>query len=275
MASSLWIPPVHLFKAGRGTASSRRYYNDARKGPGPRRLLIKRTVSGTGVLYVRNRRVPVPEGMAFAIERPGPYIYCFEDAPVPWRFEYITISIDVKGSLLPERMREDPLLDIEAQPELLRQFKDLVKLRLARDYMPGLLDSALGYRFFLSYVAAKTKLQSFAATERVEKFKRLLERHFSKEISIRAMAARAGYAQETLIRLFQKHYGISPGRYVMRLRIRHACRLLEAGEMPLKRIAVESGFSSANYFGRAFRRLTGRTPGQYRANPDPLAGDLV
>ena len=41
--------------------------------------------------------------------------------------------------------------------------------------------------------------------------------------------------------------------------------LLAEGEMPLKRIAARLGFANPASFSLAFRRLTGSTPGRYRA----------
>ena len=45
-----------------------------------------------------------------------------------------------------------------------------------------------------------------------------------------------------------------------------AQRLLVHAEQPVKQLAAELGFQDASYFGRFFRKRTGMTPEQFRAN---------
>src|ERR1700753_3211785 len=104
-----WIPPVYLYAANRESAGDKRYRHDART-PGPKRILIKRTLSGTGTLYVESRRYEVPAGWAFVIERPGPYVYCYEHTREPWRYEFVTIGFRDVAEILPRWLRAEPLL---------------------------------------------------------------------------------------------------------------------------------------------------------------------
>jgi hypothetical protein len=60
--------------------ADRSYYNDSRGCTGPPRLLIKRTLSGTGGVYASGRRFLIPAGRAMFIERPGENIYCHKCA---------------------------------------------------------------------------------------------------------------------------------------------------------------------------------------------------
>ena len=270
-SSEPWIPPVYLYAAGRETVANTRYRNDA-SVPGPRRILIKRTLAGTGTLYVSGARHEVPPGCAFVIERPGPYLYCYEHTSDPWTFEYVTIGFRDSSSVLPKWLRSNPLVEIQADAELDEQFRRLVELRLRDARSDDLLHSALAYRFFLAYVAAKSGRPK--ARHPVAMCREKIERRFASSFSLRELAREAGIEPETLSRAFRRHYGMTPRHFVNRLRIRQACRMLEAGELPLKTIAQKCGFSSAHYFGRTFRQLLGMTPGAYRSNPDPLRAEL-
>jgi AraC-like DNA-binding protein len=44
----------------------------------------------------------------------------------------------------------------------------------------------------------------------------------------------------------------------------HSMTLLERGEMPITELALHLGYADPSHFVRAFRRWTGRTPGEYR-----------
>jgi AraC family transcriptional regulator len=58
--------------------------------------------------------------------------------------------------------------------------------------------------------------------------------------------------------------GVSPKRYVSRMRLDKAMAELAEGKLPLAEIALNAGFSSQASFTRAFRRATNMTPQEYR-----------
>ena len=67
-----------------------------------------------------------------------------------------------------------------------------------------------------------------------------------------------------LIRLFTFNTGISPGQYLIRVRMHHAKLLLQSGgDTPLEIIAGACGYSCANYFCKAFKKQIGMTPSEY------------
>ncbi|QGZ93726.1 helix-turn-helix domain-containing protein [Terricaulis silvestris] len=65
-------------------------------------------------------------------------------------------------------------------------------------------------------------------------------------------------------RMFTRTIGVSPSRYVSRMRLEQAMAELAIGKLPLAEIALKAGFSSQASFTRAFHRATGVTPGEYR-----------
>ena len=85
-----------------------------------------------------------------------------------------------------------------------------------------------------------------------------------RPIDVNRMADIAGYSRHHFSRLFSAHEGISPARYVTRLRMEEAARLLRADAASIKVIARRSGFSDPNYFGKVFRRHFGIGPRVFR-----------
>lgn len=57
---------------------------------------------------------------------------------------------------------------------------------------------------------------------------------------------------------------MTPIEYCRAVRIARARELLEAGSMPLKRIAESLGYTDVSSFARAFRRVHGVPPGVHR-----------
>ena len=66
-------------------------------------------------------------------------------------------------------------------------------------------------------------------------------------------------------RQFRKTIGDSPHQFLMRCRMERALGLLTDAGHPLSDIAIACGFSDQAHLTRLFKRFTGKTPRQYRA----------
>jgi transcriptional regulator GlxA family with amidase domain len=84
--------------------------------------------------------------------------------------------------------------------------------------------------------------------------------------SLEAMAARASFSPRHLARLFDEQVGMTPARYVERVRIEAARTMLETGDEALAVVAKQSGFRSQETMRRAFLRELGVSPGAYRSS---------
>src|SRR5258708_1105910 len=84
------------------------------------------------------------------------------------------------------------------------------------------------------------------------------------DITLLDLAGIAGYSPFHFARKFTFAMGISPHRYISRLRLERAMAELAAGKLPLAQIALNAQFSSQASFTRAFHRAIGMTPKEYR-----------
>jgi AraC family transcriptional regulator len=85
--------------------------------------------------------------------------------------------------------------------------------------------------------------------------------HLADEITLADLARVAGLSTFHFARMFTLAIGVSPHRYVSRMRLENAIAEIAAGRLPLAQIALNASFSSQASFTRAFRRATGMTPG--------------
>ncbi|MEV0536091.1 helix-turn-helix domain-containing protein [Kitasatospora sp. NPDC050463] len=79
------------------------------------------------------------------------------------------------------------------------------------------------------------------------------------------IAAHAGISVSSLNRRFRAQAGVSPPRYLLRLRLDRARELLSETDEPVERVAALAGFTSAASLRQHFSRSTGTTPRAYRA----------
>ncbi|MFD2792476.1 AraC family transcriptional regulator [Promicromonospora vindobonensis] len=81
--------------------------------------------------------------------------------------------------------------------------------------------------------------------------------------TLSAWAEQLGVSPRTVTRAFRAETGLSFARWQAVLRAQQAVLLLAKG-VGVERTAESVGYRSASAFGVAFRRTTGRTPGQFR-----------
>lgn len=89
-----------------------------------------------------------------------------------------------------------------------------------------------------------------------------LSAHFAEDCSLSELAALAGVDRFQLLRAFRGCLGLPPHLYQTQLRLRHARRLMMAGE-PTAMAAVAVGFADQSHLIRTFKAAYGVTPGEY------------
>ena len=86
-------------------------------------------------------------------------------------------------------------------------------------------------------------------------------------LTMAALAKQIGVSSHHLSQTLNEELGKSYGEYINELRIEHAQQLLiEQPNVKIEEIGEQAGFNSKSTFNTAFKKLTGQTPSQYRAN---------
>lgn len=83
-------------------------------------------------------------------------------------------------------------------------------------------------------------------------------------ILISELAHKACLSVSQFERKFKKIFNISPGRYIMRMRVLEACRELVETQQTVAEIANKVGFYDHSAFTRYFSKLIGMAPKEYR-----------
>ena len=88
--------------------------------------------------------------------------------------------------------------------------------------------------------------------------------HLAGNLGVAELAARVNLSPHYFSMLFRQAVGLPPHRYLLQVRIHEAQRQLLAGCADIPGLALSLGFSDQSHFSRAFRKLTGTTPGRYQ-----------
>ena len=84
-----------------------------------------------------------------------------------------------------------------------------------------------------------------------------------RDFSLSELAAICKMGVSYFQKLFKEIYGISPKKYIIQLKINHACDLLRLERYTVTQIAEFCNFSDVYFFSRQFKEYMGITPTQF------------
>ena len=91
-----------------------------------------------------------------------------------------------------------------------------------------------------------------------------INKEYCERITLQSIAMRFSIAPSYLCQIFQKEIGMTFTKYITRLRIAKAAKLLSETDLPIASVSDESGFSQYYYFAKVFKKTMGVTPSEYR-----------
>lgn len=93
---------------------------------------------------------------------------------------------------------------------------------------------------------------------------RLIRENACDNLNVEGVLDSLLVSRSTLERRMIAALGHTPKEEILRVRMRRVREMLTETTLPLKIIAVRTGFRHAQYLGEVFRKQTGMTPGQFR-----------
>lgn len=91
-----------------------------------------------------------------------------------------------------------------------------------------------------------------------------IRENYRSDLTNESLAAHAAMSLRNFARVFKRETGIAPARFIEKIRLEAAVKLLEETRHALETIARECGFQSGEHFRLAFVRCFKITPGEYR-----------
>jgi len=263
-----------LFAVGREDVRDTAYrWDGLTRTDGPL-LLFQYTLSGEGVFESAGETYRIGTGRAFMAEIPGDHRYYFPDRGTPWSFIFILMRpmlIAPNWEDAKERLGEAPYLPQASRPiRLLQAIWD--EANAGRITEPHAASS-----FVYQFVSELCRYASTPQGDRrdwpakVREAADYIESHYARMLSLDQLSERLGVSKYHFLRTFTAAAGVSPGEYLTRIRIEQAIHLLRHTDWSVERIAAAVGYSGGSYFIKAFRKMTGVTPGTFRHGEGQLA----
>jgi AraC-like DNA-binding protein len=119
--------------------------------------------------------------------------------------------------------------------------------------------------FLLDVVEASKRGPGGEVSESVCRALAWIEQGLAGDLSVGALADRAGLSVSRFKARFRREMGLPPGEYVLRRKVQAARERLLRTDASVTQIAYDLGFSSSQYFATVFRRYMRRSPSSLRS----------
>ena len=235
-------------------------------------------IKGHGLAFIGNKTIEFGPGQAFLL---GPYL--------PHNF----IGTDEEGIVLERecwglQFTTEWLYSIKESAALQRLFNAMsfgINLGQLRALEHQAFSSIVGddplrsIRSFFNHMAmiaerpdlvtvstnsAYSNVMSKKLSQRMERVSKHIQANYQRAITLNEIADIASMTEQSFSRWFRQTSGLTFIDYLMQLRTTVASHLLINTSKPMTEVATESGFNSSSSFNRAFLKIKGCSPREFR-----------
>lgn len=102
--------------------------------------------------------------------------------------------------------------------------------------------------------------------ENMQKAVSFINQNLEKELSIKDIVKNVNMSKSVLYKRFHAFFGCTVSEYISRQRIERSVSLLSKTDMSIEDISQKTGFASASYYSKIFKKLKGISPAKYRSS---------
>lgn len=244
-----------------------KYSGSAKGRPGDKHILFKYTLTGKGAFRINGNIYELPQGYAFIcqIGHPGYEYFYPEDSDEPWEYVYMSFSynLDVMNGIFSKYGQVYDLGKDSAIIQKICSYKSknmyqMIPCHESFTLISELLASLIRSKESENKVSPGRKIVSSAME--------IIFKDLPRDIRLTDISRQLDISCEHLCRVFKKETGNTLQNFILRQRIFHACDLIRNAQLSLKEIAFKMGYDTQSHFSRAFKKILGITPGEYKTS---------
>lgn len=259
------FPIVTINSIGRHKITNSDYYWDNMKRPQDGNYcLLQYTINGYGEIKIDNKIYRIGKNEAFFVKIPGKHVYYLPEN-ASWEVLYVEFSIEA------ENFRKQIIKN--AGSEILKFSPDSKSISLLWELFYASKSnevhnvfecSKYSYNLLFELLNEFAKVNKKIDSPTVESIKSYINKNYAKPLAIEDLSKHVNLSKYHLTRKFKTEAGISPGQYLIKVRLQKATSLLLNSNMTIEKISEKVGFSCGNYFAKAFKHNFKISPTKYR-----------
>jgi AraC-like DNA-binding protein len=248
---------------GSSMITSKLYNWDGRRRGKKQFSIFQWTISGRGALKFEDESYDVLPHQAMLLQLPHRHRYFLPKDSTHWQILYITLWGPELYRLMGELIRKrGPLWTLQPQSPPVQTALKIYESVFRSELTTPFAASKLAYQLVMELGD-----HAFPPPRRNSRFASLrsyVEEHLDQNLNVAELAERANLSRYHFSREFRSDEGISPSDFLSHTRVEAAARLLGDRTLSIKEIASRSGFHTANYMTKVFKRFFGCSPRELR-----------
>jgi AraC-like DNA-binding protein len=225
-------------------------------------------IEGSGKIEINNIERNVNKNQFFIIPAHVPHKYASENSN-PWTIYWVHFTGEIAYRFLGEAFS---IVDINSDENTrndrrIRLFNEIYQTLSMGFSAENLEYSSICLWYLLGafrYIPQFERIRAIKQRDIIEKGILYMQEHINKKITLAELANHCGFSVSQYSLIFKKKTSRSPIKYFNDLRIQNACQMLDFSNMYIKEISSQLDFEDQFYFSRAFRKVMGVSPFEYR-----------
>lgn len=226
------------------------------------------TRSGEGVLYLREKKYVLKEGMGMLLFPKEPHIY--HKTKGDWYVDWIIFDgggiADFVRNLT--NLKQSEVGNVKDPAILSRKMEDIFQVSASNESMKNAICSQLIYSLLtdiLRNAAFQTDKAITGNANKLDAVINYINMHYAEVLVLDTLADIADLTPQYLCTVFKQYTSRTVFQYINMVRVSKSKELLLAEySMPVGEIAYRTGFRDVSYFCKTFRRLEGKSPMEFR-----------
>ncbi len=121
--------------------------------------------------------------------------------------------------------------------------------------------TAVLYEYLSTVILEKNNSREY---DKLKESINYIENNLTQKLSIGKLAKMCNLCETQYRKIFKKEFGVSPVKYINRLRVNNAVSKMSSGYYSMAEISELCGFSDQKYFNKIFKSEIGKSPSQYK-----------
>lgn len=156
--------------------------------------------------------------------------------------------------------------------KVIEYFKKIFKIQEEKDpayifELKGLLYNLTTYlinNYSESFISENSYRKNLKKLKKINKAVSYVDENYAENITTLSLANMVYLSESHFCHLFKETMGKSAKEYLLEVRIKKAASIISGTDISISDAAFMCGFTDANYFSRAFKKITGKKPSELR-----------